>query len=696
MRRETVAQGNRIASDDSLPRRAGHGGAVWLRRFTTVRLWVLASYVLLALVALLPRVLGLEGFVTFDEANFWLDRSETFLQALRSGNFADTAIVPHPGVTTMWLGSAGVLLRRSLLEWGLLHELPFPTYLALTRLPVVLVHTLGVLVGYGLLRRMLPAVVALLAALLWAADPFVIAYSRLLHTDALLATFATLSLLAACVHWHHGRHPALLVLSAACGALAVLSKSPGLAVLPVVAGIALWADWRAPLAVLRSLAAWGGVFVLTVVIAWPAVWADLPHVADLLRASVEDEGAQPHLWGNFFLGRPVETPGPLFYPAAVALRTTPLTLLGLLLLLPGWRQARDMPASRRDLLTLLGFVLLFVFAMSLFPKQFNRYLVPVFPALAILAAAGLVWGAQQVARMFGTGWQAVGWTVAGTAGALAVLNAAWWHPYSIAAFNQALGGTPIGARTFLVGWGEGLAEAADWLNQQHDITGVKIASSVYNSFQPYLRHGAQAVSPSGDTLPDQTGYVLVYIRDVQRELVVPPFDQFYPQGTPLHTVTIHGVPYVWIYQVPPPVEHETRAVFGKHIHLRGYEADTMALRSTGILSLTVQWQADAPLEQDYLMFAHVLDSSGQMVGQTDAPPAGEIPTSTWQPERVYTWEYPVFVPPDLPPGDYWLSLGLYHPDTFARLPLRNAAPVPPGAPAGGADALLLPLHIAHE
>jgi hypothetical protein len=277
-----------------------------------------------------------------------------------------------------------------------------------------------------------------------------------------------------------------------------------------------------------------------------------------------------------------------------------------------------------------------------------------------------------------------------------VLNAAWWHPYSIAAFNQALGGTPIGARTFLVGWGEGLAEAADWLNQQHDITGVKIASSVYNSFQPYLRHGAQAVSPSGDTLPDQTGYVLVYIRDVQRELVVPPFDQFYPQGTPLHTVTIHGVPYVWIYQVPPPVEHETRAVFGKHIHLRGYEADTMALRSTGILSLTVQWQADAPLEQDYLMFAHVLDSSGQMVGQTDAPPAGEIPTSTWQPERVYTWEYPVFVPPDLPPGNYWLSIGLYDPETFARLPLHNAAPVPSGAPTGGAHALLLPLDIAHE
>ena len=89
----------------------------------------------------------------------------------------------------MWLGSAGVLLRRALQAAGLLHDDSFATVLAFYRLPVVLAHTAAILAGYALLRRMLPALVAALAALLWAADPFVIAYSRVLHVDGLAHAF---------------------------------------------------------------------------------------------------------------------------------------------------------------------------------------------------------------------------------------------------------------------------------------------------------------------------------------------------------------------------------------------------------------------------------------------------------------------------------------------------------------------------
>jgi hypothetical protein len=159
-------------------------------------------------------------------------------------------------------------------------------------------------------------------------------------------------------------------------------------------------------------------------------------------------------------------------------------------------------------------------------------------------------------------------------------------------------------------------------------------------------------------------------------------------------VTIHGVEYAWIYEVPPPVANSVGATFGSDIRLRGYEVDTARLRSTGALSLTVQWQALAPPEQNYLMFVHVLDSSGQMVGQIDAPPAGPAaPTALWEAGRSYTWVHPVPVPADLPPGDYWLSIGLYEPDTFARLPLRRANEAPPGAPNDGEHALLLPLQV---
>jgi hypothetical protein len=132
------------------------------------------------------------------------------------------------------------------------------------------------------------------------------------------------------------------------------------------------------------------------------------------------------------------------------------------------------------------------------------------------------------------------------------------------------------------------------------------------------------------------------------------------------------------------------ATFGSSIHLKGYAVDTSTITATGTLSLTVQWQTNTPIEQDYMMFVHVLDAQGRTVGQTDVPPAGpHAPTSTWQPGRVMTWVHPVPVQADAAAGDMWLALGLYDPADFARLPLHG--PSQPDAPDDGADALVLPL-----
>src|SRR5262245_12290188 len=560
--------------------------------------WVLLSYLAIGLAALLPRALDLGAFLTGDEANFWLRRSDIFLGAIRSGDWAATAISTHPGVTTMWLGSAGLLLQDALLGSGLVRDGGFATFLALTRLPTVLVHAAGIVVGYGLLRRLLTAAPAFLAALLWAADPFVIGYSRVLHVDALTGTFATLSLLAACLYWHHQPRARWLILSAITAGLAILSKSPALALLPIVGLIALTVAYRPPTTdqrpascdasdspsfdVRRSslvgLLAWGLVAAATIFALWAALWVGPLRAFDQIRLGVEAEGAEPHMLGNFFQGRADDAPGPLFYPVALALRLTPWALLGLLALPLALRGAR--PATRRDIAALAGFVMFFVVALSLFPKKFNRYLIPAFPMVDILAAVGLlaliVFCVRGASRLIGRelaapslgdhpGVAALRTDRHGSAkrsaffnldvailtvvGLAAVINAAWYHPYDIVYFNQALGGASIGARTFLAGWGEGFDQVAEWLNQQPDITGVVTVSAMGSSLQPYMRKGADVSGPDGNALPHKSGYVVVYIRQVQDGQTVPPFDQFYGHGVPLHTVSIHGVDYAWIYQV---------------------------------------------------------------------------------------------------------------------------------------------------
>jgi hypothetical protein len=465
-----------------------------------------------------------------------------------------------------------------------------------------------------------------------------------------------------------------------------------LIVLPMVALIALVADRQQAL---KPLAVWGGIFLLTVLLVWPATWAAPRQVVDLLRVGVAVEGTAPHVIGNYFLGQPVATPGPLFYPAALVMRTTPIALPGLLLLPLAWRWQALTPALRRDLALLTVCVVLFVVAMSLFAKQLTRYLVPVFPALDILAAVGLLGTLNLLGGRLHNRWHAwagrAEWATVVLVGALALGNAAWWHPYGVVAFNQALGGTPAAARTFLLGDGEGLGQAARWLNAQPDSTGVTIASTMFQSLQPWLADGVQAVSPD-DELPANAGYALVYIRHAQLTPTRAPFDQFYPAATPLHVVTIHDVDYVWIYDIPAPIEHAVGARFGPAIELHGYELDDTALRASGTLTLALQWQAQAPPAQEYRLFAHLLDSEGQRYAQIDVPPAGPArPTPAWEPGRYVRWSVPLLAPADLPPGDYWLALGLYDPATLARLPV--AQPPPAGAPDAGGNALLVPVTV---
>ncbi|HEX9370336.1 MAG TPA: glycosyltransferase family 39 protein [Roseiflexaceae bacterium] len=655
-----------------------------------IGLCALASYLLVGMAALVPRVLVLGLFITDDEANFWLARSNLFLNALLSRNFVATAITDHPGVTTMWLGAAGIVLRRALAGWGLLHFDTFQAVLAAMRLPAALAHVAAILLGYALLRRMLPALVALLAALLWALDPFVVGYSRLLHTDALACSFATLSLLAACYFWNHAARRRWLVVSGICAGLAFLSKSPALVLLPAVGLVALLAAsersnvgtlerWNVGrrLSPLLPLLAWGAIAATTVFALWPALWVSPIKAYEQIRIGVAIEGAQPHMLGNFFLGRADDAPGLLYYPVALPLRLTPWTLLGLLALPLTWRVGWSAD-QRRDFAALAGFATLFVVAMDLFPKKFDRYVVPAFPALDILAAAGLVgilgfgfwiFDFERNLSKIQNPKSKISLTWVGIIAVAALANMAWWHPYSIVAFNQLFGGTRAGARTFVVGWGEGLDQVADWLNAQPDITGVKTVVLRPTSLNPYLKDGAQANFPRGDQLRDHTGYVVVYLPDVQTGATGPPFDRFYGRAEPLHVVRIHGVDFAWVYRAPPQVARPRPAGFGPAIRLVGFDPSGPWARGQR-QRLRLTWETTAIPPADYWLFAHLDGPDGRRYAQLDLP----YPTSQWAPGRTITSELPITLPADAPAGAYRLLIGLYLPEQGQRLALASDDP----------------------
>lgn len=663
--------------------------------------WLAA--LLLGLIAFVPRALSLADFYTIDEAYHWQLRVRLFAAALADGNWAGTILTGHPGVTTTWLGGIGRWLS---LQAGV-GEPSFSdgaTYLSYMRLPLVIVNSATVALGYLALRRLLNPWTALLAGLLWAASPFLIAHSRLLHVDALLTSFVTLSLLLLIIAIEAMREEpaagttprfrprsalAALIVSGALAGLALLSKGPALAWLPL-AGLFLLAFspvagiWpRLRWAIGRYLI-WFGSAALTIFAVWPAMWVAPVEAIGRVISEVLVNGGQPHHSGNYFLGQPIGDPGWIFYPAVVLWRNTPVTLLGLLLL-PLALRARS--RERRVLLILLLFALWFGLALSAGAKKFDRYLLPVWPATEILAAAGLVAGAGWIGRWLDRRGAARKTTLRSAlrgAGLALVclpllLTDLTYHNYYLAYFNPLLGGGAAAQRVLLVGWGEGLEEAGAWLGERPDVGNGPILSWISPTLVYFVPQ--QVKDLDAQTVRQLSSYAVLYSRSVQRKEAAEA-EAYVRQTPPLYTVRKHGIEYATIHQLPRPFDQPVDAVFGAGLHLRGYSQEL--LQNT--LTITPSWGIQVDQPGGMFFFVHVLAADGSKVAQVDLPiDDGMFPQ--WQAGQQFGRPLALPLPDGLPAGKYRVALGVYQPVEGKRLPLKGGTVLPPEV--DGAETLLL-------
>lgn len=659
----------------------------------------------IGLVTLLPRMIGLRDFFTTDEAHHWFRRSERFAEAIGAGRWADTILTGHPGVTLMWLGSPGLHLERLAVIQGWAAPPDALGHLAWLRLGPVVVHTLLLTVAYLLLRRLVRPGLALVAALLWATSPFLVAHGRLLHLDALLTHLCLLAVLATLLAARAARPlPWLLLTGLFCG-LALLTKGPALILLPFV-GLALFVlggarsgapggrrgwfirgiGWSAP----RYLLILAVAAAVTLAL-WPALWVAPGQALGRYLDEIVSNGGRPNGDGQFFFGSANADPGPLFYPVVALFRFTPLELLGLIgaaagltLIARRKHPGRD-PVITREWITLLAlttFALFWMLVMAVGPKKFDRYILPAWPALLTLSAAGLL-GMGNWLRVRLTRWRFAR-PAAGIAGLLALQGAllAWYHPYYLSYYNPLLGGGPVAQRAFLIGWGEGMDQVGAWLRARHDIGEGQILSALPAALQPFVPVPVQDVRAIDRA---SANYAVVYLESLQRRDAPAIYARITGASLPLHVVTIHGIEYAWIYQLPKPYQTAVEAEFGGAARLRGYTAVLEGRR----LTLTPSWDVRAPLGADLLLFVHVYDAAGARVAGIDVPPGGASvpPTSAWLPGQQVAVPLPIDLPADLPAGVYRLTAGLYDPTTFARLPLTSG-PAADAAMAGPDAALL--------
>jgi len=629
----------------------------------------------------------------------WQEGTKAFINGLLSGNFFSTYGRYHPAVTDMWLIATGLgfkylvmLLQgahpaevQAFLEQSTFPGYPNADFLVAERLPFALVTSVSMVLVYLLVRKLFGNPVAWLGAGLLALDPFYISHSRVVTPDGLLASFMTLSILSFIVYLACERSRYYMVSSGFAAGLALLTKVPAVLLVPIVVvltvAMGLWEiksgqPWsQTILRHLGDLAIWSGVALLIFFCLWPAMWAaPVGTVQRMVADMAKDTGGG---WNQFFMGRSTKDPGFLFYPVALLFRTTPLTLIGAVASLLFF--SYETRNTKRALLMLVIYILLFTLFMSFGPTKFDRFLLPIFPSVDILAALGLYKLAKAISARWGKPVKALALLTLVVQAGFALPQ----HPYFLSFYNPLVGGPAQAPQVLVIGWGEAFEQAARYLNEKENVTELKVAAQYPASFGPYFAGQTLAISKIHPTdiwpwLP--ADYIVFYINGAQRNVPDPNVVSYFRSLELEHTVRAKGIEYAWVYRGPQFILSEMptpqypaqadpsgqrpsgRSLAGKVLFL-GYdlygpvESD---VESRDTLQVTTYWQCLEEMDEDYSVYVRLEDEAGHLWGQTDNWPAqGFLPTSQWKEGMIVKDEYSVETLAGTPPGDYNLEVGMY-------------------------------------
>jgi hypothetical protein len=623
------------------------------------------------------RFWALDAYVTIDESR-WVQRASDFWALIGQGNREDTFVIGHPGVTTMWTALLGMGPERarhfSFLEGrddATRREGYFEALVAARR-PFALIAAVGVAAVTLLGWRLLGAGPAIIAGLLLTFEPFLIAHARVAHLDSGLTVYTAITLLAGLIYWTAGGAWPYLVLSGVAAGLAFLTKAPSVFVVgfvPLVAAVT-WA--LTPDRTLRSLLiragqllVWGGLAFLVALVLWPAFRVD--PIGTLLKMAqfTERVGGGEH--DNYFAGVVTDDPGPLFYPLALLLRLAPLSLVGVVMLAV---LARRLDAPRRwTVLWLVLYCVGFMLMMDIGPKKFDRYLLPIFPAIGLLAGLGLWLGLDVVQRRGGV---RRAWAAAALFVCVLVLQAATFlsvQPYPLAYYNPLLGSGAVADRLVLVGWGEGLDQVATWLNAQPRAIGEPtIATSYHRVLQAQLQ--GSAVPLERVRMAD---YVVPYVNTLQRgddnDVLAP----YLASGPPEYAVRINGIEYARVYRGPHyPVGGAIGADVGGGVTLLSYLAAPGRgdVRAGEEVTVQLRWNRAPSAELRATVAIQAPD--GRVVVQDERPVGADGPDERGQPGEIHR----LTIPARTPRGEYRLAVRVV--DPRARAPLPSTPSREPG------------------
>ncbi|NOT04478.1 MAG: hypothetical protein HOP27_07740 [Anaerolineales bacterium] len=463
---------------------------------------------LLVLLALIipSHVIGIDRVVTIDEP-WWVISGSNYYYALTHQDFEITIYDYHPAVTTTWIVTAGMLSyfpKYRALEQGYfdVRKPKFEDFmrangkeaLDLVRnsrfIQTALLLALAVL-GYFLLQKLIDRTTAFPAIGLAMTAPFFLGHSRLLNHEGMLAMFVLVSLLGMQTYLNKDRKLIYLLVSGAAFGLAQLTKSSSIVVVGVfglMLVVGLFKNngqtfsakfWDA----VKSFMIWFGTAALVYFILWPGMWvAPGKMLAEVYGnafsyafqgARIEvTEQLQP---SSFSLVTKFD--GIALYLRSWASSTTPVTWLGLIFAIMIFfsKDKERLPAPIRSTLVylaLLGglFIAMFGIAQG---RNSPHYILSSYVCFDVMAGIGWAFVWMQLQNR----WTGLNRAYSSILFFVVLIGVqiSFGLPYAPYYFTYK---SPLANQAATLGYGEGLAEASDYLAQKPNAT--EIRAYVYN------------------------------------------------------------------------------------------------------------------------------------------------------------------------------------------------------------------------
>ncbi|MBK8986995.1 MAG: glycosyltransferase family 39 protein [Chloroflexi bacterium] len=139
-------------------------------------------------------------------------------------------------------------------------------------------------------------------------------------------------------------------------------------------------------------------------------------------------------------------------------------------------------------------------------------------------------------------------------------------------------------------------------------------------------------------------------------------------GQPINPVLVGGTARLTAATSMPEPATRLNVPFADGVTLVGYTWGAETAVAGQPIALTLFWQADGAPTQNYTVFVHLLDANRQWLVGADAPPLNNFyPTHLWQAGDWLDDTHHLLLPADLPAGQYAVLIGLYEPQSGARL-----------------------------